>query len=171
MFGPQPSNSTPRSKANSTMRSRSTPPCVLAFLSVTISTPIISPRPRTSPTSAQALRPVCNALHDVIADHLGVLDAFALQHIHRRQRGGDRDRVAAERRSVRARHPVHDLGLRHHDAQRHAAGNSLRAADDVRLDAGVLRSPTTCRYGPRRTALHRRPAECRDGRRCAAAPA
>ena len=40
VLGPHPRNSTPRSNASSTIRSRSAPPCILAFLSVTISTPI-----------------------------------------------------------------------------------------------------------------------------------
>src|ERR1700730_18575342 len=50
VLGPQPRNKTPRSNASSTMRSRSRAPYSRVFWSFTISTPIIRPRPRTSPT-------------------------------------------------------------------------------------------------------------------------
>src|ERR1700693_5595301 len=50
VLGPQPRNRMPRSKASSTMRSRSWAPYSFVVLSLTISTPIIRPRPRTSPT-------------------------------------------------------------------------------------------------------------------------
>src|SRR5256886_13274275 len=50
VLGPQPRKRMPRSKASSTMRSRSCAPYSFVILSLTISTPIIRPRPRTSPT-------------------------------------------------------------------------------------------------------------------------
>src|ERR1019366_2616285 len=59
----------------------------------------------------EPLRPIGDAFHDVFAHHLGILDGFTLQHIHGRQRSRNRDWVPAERRSVRTRHPVHDLRL------------------------------------------------------------
>ena len=76
-----------------------------------------------------------------VANDFGVLDGFALQHVHGRQRRRDANRIAAKGRGVRTGHPVHDLGLRHHDAKRHAAGNALCHTNDVRLDAGVLNGP------------------------------
>ena len=50
VLGPLPRNRTPRSNASSTTRSRSADACCLVCLSNTSSTPIIRPRPRTSPT-------------------------------------------------------------------------------------------------------------------------
>src|SRR5271157_331370 len=44
----------------------------------------------------EPLRPVGNALHDVLPDDLGILDALALQHVHGRHRGRDTYRIAAE---------------------------------------------------------------------------
>src|SRR3989344_6329060 len=51
VFGPQPSRSSPRWKAASTTASRSLGARSRVCLSLTSSRPIISPRPRTSPTS------------------------------------------------------------------------------------------------------------------------
>ena len=59
----------------------------------------------------------------------------------RGQRRRNANRISAERRSMRTGNPVHDFGLRHGDAQRHAAGNSLGDANNVRLNAGVLNGP------------------------------
>src|SRR5580692_8985837 len=42
---------------------------------------------------------------------------------------------------MRSRLPIHDAGGRKDCAERHAAGNSLGAADDVRLDSGELMCP------------------------------
>ena len=78
----------------------------------------------------------------VIADFLRIpQQAFFLDHIERGQRGGDADRIAAERRSVRTGNPVHDFGLADDHAERHAGGNALGAANDVRMHAGVLDRP------------------------------
>src|SRR5260370_1285494 len=50
VLGPQPRNKTPRSNAHSPMRSRSPAPYPRVLWSFTISTPLITPHPRTSPT-------------------------------------------------------------------------------------------------------------------------
>ena len=42
---------------------------------------------------------------------------------------------------MRAGDPVHDVGLGHADAKRHAAGDTFGDADDVGLDAGVFDRP------------------------------
>src|ERR1022692_3419232 len=89
----------------------------------------------------EPLRPIGDAFHDVFAHYLGILDGFTFEHIHGGQRSRNGDWVPAEGRSVRARNPVHDFRLRHHDAERHPAGDSLGAAEDVRLDTGVLDGP------------------------------
>ena len=94
-------------------------------------------------------------------------DAFALQDVHRRQRRGDRNRIAAERRSMRAGHPVHDLGAA---SCRRPAACRWRCPWPCRPCPAPRRSarwPTTCRCVPRRSALHPQPAKCRAGRRCA----
>src|SRR5271166_4445395 len=93
----------------------------------------------------EPLRPVSDALHNVLPDDLGILDALAFQYVHGRHRGRDTYRITAKSRGVRTGHPVHDLGLRHHDAKRHAAGDSLGHADDVGLDTAVLNRPPFAR--------------------------
>src|ERR1039457_5955907 len=89
----------------------------------------------------EPLRPIGDALHDVLSEYLGILYGFAFEDLGGCTRRCDRDWVPAESRSVRARHPVHDFSLCHHDAEGHTAGNSLGAAEDVGLNARVLDGP------------------------------
>src|SRR3954464_10391498 len=42
---------------------------------------------------------------------------------------------------MRAGNPIHDLGLRQGDAERHTTGDTFRDGDDVGLDAAVLDGP------------------------------
>src|SRR5664280_1492105 len=100
----------------------------------------------------EPLRPTGDALHDVFSHHLGVLDAFTFQDVHGGKRSCDRDWVPSESRSVRARNPVHDFSLCHHDAERHTAGDPLSAAEDVGLNASVLDGPPLS--GAARARLH-----------------
>ena len=60
--------------------------------------------------------------------------------------------IAAKGRRVRAGLPVHDLGARHADAERHAGRDAFGHADDVGLDAGVLDGPPLA--GAARAGLH-----------------
>ena len=142
VFGPQPSNSTPRSNARSTMQ--------IALCSRPVSAPSCRSRSRCrSSVRGRAHRPPAQPSrgHSAIRSMMclpttsafftpsrsstsSVASAAAIAH-----------RVSAERRGMRSRNPVHDLGLRHGHAQRHAAGNSLGHADDVGLHAGVLNRP------------------------------
>ena len=74
-----------------------------------------------------------------IATYLGtVSNQFSLKQFNRFQRRGARDRVAAKRRGMRARFPVHQISPRDTCAQRQSRGNSFGDADDVRLDAVML---------------------------------
>ena len=160
-FLPAPSTSSPRgsrvddrvalrrSRAPSSARSR------------TSSTPIISPRPRTSPMSGCLSVSAFEPGHQVRADVGGVRHQRLLQQLDRRQRRGARHRVAAERARVRARRPRHQVGARRGDAERQARRDALRDRDDVGLDAGVLDREHLARCGPCPTALRRRRAGCR----------
>ena len=67
-------------------------------------------------------------------------------------RRGAGDRVAAERRAVAARLPVHQLGAGDDAGQRQAAGEALADAHDVGLDAVVLARPH--RAGAADAGLH-----------------
>ena len=117
---PQPRISSPRSKASSTMRSRHAPAASRDCWSFTISMPIIRPRPRTSPTMEKLRGPAAQAIEHQLADLRGVGDAFTLQDVHGGKRCGNANWISAEGRRVRSRLPVHDLGARHADAQRHS---------------------------------------------------
>jgi len=68
--------------------------------------------------------------------------AVLLDHVERRQRGGDRHRIAAERRAQHARpHPVHDLGLADHGRQGEAGGERLGAGHQIGLEPVVVDRP------------------------------
>src|SRR5450432_3718267 len=85
------------------------------------------------------LRPVRHPLDHVCADLGGVLEqAFFLDHIKRCHGGCDTDGIAAEGGCMRAGDPIHDLRARHGDAERHAGGNALGHANDIRLHSRVL---------------------------------
>src|SRR5688572_8622660 len=60
------------------------------------------------------------------------------QKLDRRQRGGARHRIAAERAAMRAARPGADLRARDHGAERHTAGYALGGAKNIRLDAPVF---------------------------------
>jgi len=83
-----------------------------------ISTPIIRPRPRTSPTIC-AFSPVGHALQHVVANLLEFRSRPFLDHVERGQRRSNAHRFRRTSTHV-IRHPVHKLGLADGDAQRHA---------------------------------------------------
>src|ERR1019366_298765 len=57
----------------------------------------------------EPLRPIGDALHDVLSDYLGILDAFAFEDVDGGKRGCDRDRIPAESRSVRSEEHTSEL--------------------------------------------------------------
>ena len=133
----------------------------LVWRSRTSSTPIISPRPRTSPISGCLSVSALSAGDQVRADVLGVRHQALAQQLDRRERRGARHRIAAERARVRARRPRHQLGARRRHAERQPRRDPLRDRHDVGLDAGVLDREHLARCGPCPTALRRRSAACR----------
>src|SRR5712691_7718270 len=73
---------------------------------------------------------------------MGVVFVLSFDQIHRCERGGDADGIAAEGRAVRAGLPgVHDAAARDEGAEWHSAGDAFGAAEDVWLDAGMLGGP------------------------------
>src|SRR5581483_7258463 len=86
--------------------------------------------------------PISHSFHHVTSDLGGIAhQAFALDHVERRQRGSDADRVAAECGRVRTRNPVHNLGFTDHNPQRHSRRDALRAANDVGVYARMFDGP------------------------------
>src|SRR5260370_6647686 len=86
--------------------------------------------------------PVGHFGEEIVAHAAGILFVLRFDEVHRCQRSGDADRVAAEGCAVGAWLPsVHDAAARDERAEWHAAGDALGAAEDVGLDAGVLRGP------------------------------
>ena len=91
--------------------------------------------------------------HHVMADVLGIFEQpFALNHVERGQGSRDAHRVPSERRCMRARNPVHDLGAAQGDAERHARSDAFGHTDDVRLNASMLDRPPLA--GAPDAALH-----------------
>src|SRR5882724_11985128 len=89
----------------------------------------------------EAAWPIVDAPENVAAHLASVLHVSAFDQVHRGHRRSDAYRVAAIRTAVRSRLPPHDAFLCDEGAQRHAAGNALRRAKNVRLDAGVFVGP------------------------------
>src|SRR5436190_1053531 len=96
--------------------------------------PIILRRPR-------GLRPVSRLRENVVADFLCVSNESAFEQIEGGNRRREANRIPAKGRAVRARLPVHYAGTRDDGAERHAAGNALRAAQNIRLDARIFVRP------------------------------
>jgi hypothetical protein len=67
-----------------------------------------------------------------------VLDKLAFEYFDGLQGGGDADGVAAEGRSVRARFPVHQVCAGDRCANRQAASDALRNANDVGLESVMV---------------------------------
>ena len=89
----------------------------------------------------ELLRPTSKASEKVFAHATGIFEILAFNQLCGCQSSGDADRISAEGCSVSSRLPVHDAGWRKERAERHAAGNAFRAADDVWLYAGELMRP------------------------------
>jgi len=127
--------------------------------SFTISTPIIKPLPRTSPTVGY--RPTTSAAAPAsFADNRCVPYPLAFEDIHRSQRSARHTGLPPKVLGVRTRHPIHQLRLRHADAKRHPASRSLRHADNIRLHARVsiahTSRPSRARLAPQ-SAISRMP--------------
>src|SRR5580692_10835508 len=96
--------------------------------------------------------PVRHPREEKLPDAARVLDILRLEQIHRGKRRRDAHWIAAKRRSVRARLPVHDARPRNRRRKRHARGNTLGHAYNVWLDPCVLAGPPFS--GPAHAALH-----------------
>ncbi len=142
---PQPMSNRPCSKASSTMRLRRRASGVLAILVL-----------HKLDADHQALAAhVAHArvaslhfgqpLQHVVALDGGVLHAAVFQNIDGGQCGNAGQRVAAVGVAVGAGRPGADALARDDAAQRHAAGDALGRADDVRLHTPVLDGPPASR--------------------------
>ena len=89
---------------------------------------------------------------EVLPHRRGVRDQPAFEQLDRRRRGGAGDGVAAERAGVRARRPVHHVGLAAVTPSGRPDAMPLAIDDDVRLQAEVLRGEHL--PGPAHARLH-----------------
>src|SRR6185312_13471570 len=85
--------------------------------------------------------PGLHALHHRCADGRSVLYAFAFEDVQGGSRSRDAYRITAVRAGVRSGDPIHDVSFRHANRERHAGGDALGHADDVRLNARVFDRP------------------------------
>src|SRR5690606_33104812 len=95
---------------------------------------------------------LAQGVEQVLAHLGGVLHVAVLDEAQGCKRRRGRNRVAAEGVAVRTGAPGHDALAGDDRAERHAAGDALRAGDDVRLDAEMLDGPPLAR--PPDTALY-----------------
>ena len=166
-----PGSSSPRWKAWSTIRSRSTSSASLLWRSLTNSMPIISPLPRTSPMQWVALHHSFKR-RSAVFSHARLRSAMyaVLDQIHGRQRGSAGDRVAAVGVAMRALRPGHDLLCAPSSPPAACPKQCLWQRRRYPARRRNARSPTICRCVPCPIALHRQSAGCRAGRTVGAAP-
>src|SRR5579884_866333 len=75
---------------------------------------------------------------ELFASLRGVGDVAAFEQVEGSQGRATADGIAAERASMAARRPIHDLLTRDDRSQRHSAGDSLGQADNIRLHVPML---------------------------------
>ena len=89
----------------------------------------------------QPLRPVVDAVEDVLANLARVAQALALDDVDGGHGGGDGHRITAKGGGMRTGNPIHDFRARDQDRKRQAAGDALGHRDHVRSHAGVFDGP------------------------------
>src|SRR5271163_4404262 len=85
--------------------------------------------------------PIGGEAADEFAHLRGVGDVIPFEQADRRERSGDANGIASEGGSVRTGTPIHYASASDDGAERHAGGDTLRSANNVWLDAGVIASP------------------------------
>ena len=88
-----------------------------------------------------AFGPGGDAREDVIANTPGVRHVLRFDQANGFERGGHGNQIAAERGCVGAGRPIHDIGAGDGGGKRHAGSDSLRDAQDIWLDSGVISGP------------------------------